>query len=95
MRWQALDQIQHRIFLPKERNGGVGSWRWLWNGMLLFPQLGLGGLLRLNFVCSKRFDVWCQTLKLEDTKRSFEEVMPPLDVIMVISLSWSTSFLAG
>jgi hypothetical protein len=35
--------------------------------------------------CFKRFDTWCRALRLEDARRSYEEIMPPLDVIMVIS----------
>ena len=70
-----------------------GEKRWSWFVALAVeryasvPAALLGGLLRFNFVCSKRFDIWCQTLRLEDAKRNFEEVLPPLDVITVISLS--------
>ena len=78
-----------------------GEKRWSWFVALAVeryvsvPAARLGGLLKFNFVCLKRFDIWCYALKLEDAKRGVEEVMPPLDVIMVISLSWSSFFLAG
>jgi len=61
----------------------------------LVPAGWLGGVLRFVFF-RKRFDIWCQALKSEDAKKKFEEIMPPLDVIMVIFFwLWWSAFLAG
>ena len=35
------------------------------------------------FLLYCRFDVWCRALTLRDTERSWEEVLPPIDVMMV------------
>ncbi|KAF8804298.1 hypothetical protein BYT27DRAFT_7107670, partial [Phlegmacium glaucopus] len=31
----------------------------------------------------QRFDVWCHALKLRDAQKSWEEILPPIDVLMV------------
>ena len=82
MRWQNSGHIQHRISRWKRRNGGVGSWRWLWKGN---APISTTHPKSFNSILRRRFDIWCQALRLEDPRSSFEEIMPPVDVIMVRS----------
>ena len=35
------------------------------------------------FLLYCRFDVWCRALTLRDTERSWEEVLPPIDVMII------------
>jgi hypothetical protein len=35
------------------------------------------------FFLYRRFDVWCQALILRDAEKSWEEILPPIDVLMV------------
>jgi hypothetical protein len=35
------------------------------------------------FFLYRRFDVWCRALILKDAEKSWEEILPPIDVLMV------------
>ena len=38
------------------------------------------------FLLYRRFDVWCHALILRDAEKSWEEILPPIDVLMVCDL---------
>ena len=37
----------------------------------------------LYILLHRRFDVWCHALNLRDAEKSWEEIIPPIDVLMV------------
>ena len=58
---------------------GLGLFHWRLNGEHKQAQ----GWLDVLIDYFLRFTIWCQSLTLTDTMIPAEEVLPPLDVIMV------------
>jgi hypothetical protein len=59
--------------------------KWAWFVSLAVQRSVTSSIVILDsfIFLYRRFDVWCQALILGDAEKSWEEILPPIDVLMV------------
>ena len=83
-RWRDLKKGRSRKCRRISREDGLGSLHWLFSGLLLIYRCCDPGCLHIYiFFLYRRFDVWCHALMWEDAEKNWEEILPPIDVLMV------------